>query len=1004
MRTKMYHQNPHALHVGCEKPRAYFIPYGSSLDAPSMQREKSDRFQLLSGEWSFAYYDSLEQVPEERLAADAPLSGWDTIPVPSNWQLHGYDAPQYLNTSYPFPVDPPFVPADNPAGVYARDFELNPEWDGLKKYVVFEGVDACFYLYVNGQPAGYSQVAHMTSEFEISRFLQPGENRLTVVVLKWCDGSYLECQDKFRMSGIFRDVYLLARPMGHLEDLQIETRLAPDYRSADLVFTLDMLNPEDAAVTVTDPDGQLLGRVQPDENGRAVFRVESPILWSAETPELYGVLIEAAGEFIPEQVGIREIRIDKGVVKFNGRAVKFKGVNRHDFDTRHGFAVPVSAMAEDLVQMKRHNINAIRTSHYPNDPRFLQLCDRYGFYVMDEADIETHGIWDMDRLSDDPDWQESYLDRVARMVERDKNRPCVFSWSMGNESGFGCNHVEALRWTEGRDPSRITHYEGHAWQEEQGREWEVIPQICSRMYANPAWCREYCENDKERALILCEYSHAMGNGPGDLKDYWDVIYSHDRFCGGFVWEWYNHGLYRGDTPDGRPMYGYGGDFGEVHHDGNFCCDGLVSPQRQPMPGLTEYKYVVQPARVEMLDAEKGLFRVSNLYDFTYLSRLECRWEITRNGETVESGTLGALSIPPQRSETVEVAYTRPADGRCFIRFSFSQMGETPAVPAGLELAFAQFELPAAESVLPARLPDTLLSVSEEERRIKVAGDGFIYTFDKRTAAFSQLEVGGRALLRAPMTFQVWRAPTDNDRDVRREWQSMGLDRLHTYVYDCNWEQEEHCVAINADFALVSDTFPKQIEGSCRWKINTAGEISLSADLHVGERIAFLPRFGLRLILDGSCERLEYFGLGPGDSYIDRKNAAYMGRFRGTVDSQMTDYIRPQECGNHYATEWAAVYNKAREGLFFRRRGGFDFQALPYTAEELDAAGHNYSLPPSDKTVVSLDYRQSGVGSNSCGPRLDERYQLREKEFTMELTISPLDAASSLWDKAHIYYE
>lgn len=1005
MRTKMYHQNINVLQMGCEPPRAYFIPYGSSIDAPAMQREKSDRFQLLSGDWAFSYFDSIDLVPDDIVEADRDLSGWKTIPVPSNWQLHGYDAPQYLNTRYPFPVDPPYVPVDNPAGVYARDFVLNGDWDGLKKYVVFEGVDACFYLYVNGQFVGYSQAAHMTSEFEIGRFLQPGKNRMTVVVLKWCDGSYLECQDKFRMSGIFRDVYLLARPMGHLEDLQIETHIAPDFRSADLVFNLTMLNPEDAVITITDPDGVLLGRVQPDETGRAVFTVDSPILWSAETPELYSVLIEAAGECIPEQVGIRQVSIHKGVVRFNGRAIKFKGVNRHDFDTKRGFAVPISGMVEDLLQMKRHNINAVRTSHYPTDPRFYQLCDRYGIYVLDEADIETHGIWDMDRLSDDPAWEAAYLDRVRRMVERDKNRPSVFGWSMGNESGFGRNHVAALRWTQERDPSRLTHYEGHGWQEDNGREWDVVPQLSSRMYANPTWCREYCEKEGDRPLILCEYSHAMGNGPGDLKDYWDVIYSHDRFCGGFVWEWYNHGLLMGTTSDGRPKYGYGGDFGERFHDGNFCCDGLVSPNRQPMPGLVEYKYVIQPAAVEMLDAGRGIFRISNLYDFTYLSRLECLWEITRDGETVQRGSLGALSVPPQRSDTVELDYELPADGRCFIRFSFRQISESAAVPAGLEMAAVQFELPVEEKLLPARLPDTLLTVSEEEGYIRVAGDGFLYTFDKKAAAFSRLEAGGGSLLLRPMDFRVWRAPTDNDKDVRREWQGTGLDAAYTRVYDCNWEQEENCVAINADFALLADTYTKQVEASARWKVNTAGEISLSVDVHIGPRINFLPRFGLRIVLDESYDRISYFGLGPGDSYIDRKNAAWRGLFRSTVAEQMTEYIRPQECGNHYATEWAAVCNQKGRGLLLMRRQGFDFQAIPYTAEELDGAGHNFDLPPANKTVISADYRQSGVGSNSCGPRLDEKYQLKEKDFTMELSLRPLTGReTSLWDLVRTSYK
>lgn len=1002
MVTKGYHENIKTLHVGCEEPRSYYIPYGLPGAAVQEDREKSNRFKLLSGEWAFSYYKSVEDVPESALKQDASIGSWDKIPVPSNWQMHGYDAPQYLNTRYPFPIDPPYVPVENPAGVYARNFNISDDWDGLKKYVVFEGVDSCFYLYVNGRFAGYSQVSHMTSEFDITSFLNSGTNRITVVVLKWCDGSYLECQDKWRMSGIFRDVYILARPKGHLEDFELKTEIAPDLRTAKVSVELKMLNPEDAKLTFTDPSGAELGTVRPDSDGHAELEIASPVLWSAETPEQYTLLIAAAGEYIGEKFGIRSVHVENGLVKINGRLVKMKGVNRHDFTAKTGYVCTVEDMTKDIALMKQHNVNAVRTSHYPNDPRFVKLCEKYGIYVLDEADIETHGIHEMglgdfptakgngDWLSANPEWAEAYIDRVKRMVERDKNCAAVIGWSTGNESGYGCNMAAALKFCKERDDSRFTHYEGDWSHGDALRAPES--DLHSRMYPGVDWCEEYCKDETDtRPLILCEYCHAMGNGPGDLKDYWDVIYDNDNFFGAFVWEWFNHGIYMGKTLSGTEKYGYGGDFGETDHDGNFCCDGLISPAKEPMPGLRELKYVIQPVKVVPINIAAGEFEVHNLYDFIYLSRFECCYEVTCDGRVIDSGLVGTLVIPPHKSETVRVAYKAPAEGESYIRIFFKQTGEGGLVPAGSEMASVQFKLETADNTHLAPLPETMLSASESRRAIKITGAGFSYTFDKTKGAFSRLEADGKNLLLTPMEYTVWRAPIDNERGRRHQWQDRGYDRAYTRVYDCKCDQSGTGVEINVDFALVADTKVPDIRATAKWMINSAGEIDVTTVVAVDERAPWLQRFGLTFSMDKSFDSITYNGCGPGDSYIDRHRASYRGIFKTTAEADFTRYIMPQASGNHYDTKWAAVCDGLGNGIMLLNDSGFDFEAMPYSHAELTDCGHDFELPPRTKTVIGADYMQSGVGSNSCGPELMEKYRLSDKEFTFNLKIRPFSA-------------
>lgn len=995
MKVTRYFEDLNTLHLNCEKNRAYYIPFGTAKDIFNSTREESDRFGLLSGKWSFEYFESIEKVPESVINPDIPLDAAKMIDVPSVWQKLGYDQVMYTNIEYPFPVDPPYIPKENPCGVYTRNFSTPYEWEGMQKYIVFEGVDSCFYLYINGQFVGYSQVSHMTSEFNITPYIKEGANRITVIVMKWCEGSYLEDQDKFRWSGIFRDVYLLGRPKGHLRDYTVVTDLADDLRSAELKVTLDVINPEDAVLTLIDPDGKDVGTARPNASGVVTIKVDKPILWSAETPELYSLLIDCAGEYIGEKVGFRKGVIENGVYKFNGKIIKIKGVNRHDSDPYTGTVCDMEHMLRDLTIMKRHNINAIRTSHYPNDPRFLQLCDKYGFYVLDEADIETHGMnccrWEY--MAEEPAWREAILDRVQMMVERDKNRPSVFMWSMGNESGYGKNFEDAIQWCHDNDPTRYAHYEGvndYRVYDDIDTMQVTKSDVYSRMYPHASHCDAYCSDEKAsaiRPMVLCEYCHAMGNGPGDLKDYWDVIYKHDNHMGGFVWEWCDHAHYAGKSESGKPMFYYGGDSGEQPHSGNFCVDGLVFPDRTPSDGLKELKFVIQPARVEVVDLEKGDFTITNLYDFIYLSRLECVWEVTCNGEKVQSGSLGALAIPAHGSRQVHIDYDLPQSGRCYINFNFVQLGLGELTKEGELMAFAQFELPVNPAPVRVKMPTRPIEVEENGNRVYISGEGFAHTFDKNTAAFRQLGFDGKKLLTSPMSFNIWRATMDNERYDKNNWVREGTNRSQPYVYSTKVDVVGGSCVIEQKMAMVAHHVSPVVKADVKWTINGAGDVTLHCHVVRDEKKHFLPRFGIRMMLDRAYNKVDYFGYGPNDSYPDKHNSNHRGRFVTTVDKLFTDYIMPQDNGNRHNTEFAAITAAGKGGLMVCG-GRFDFSALEYTQEDIEAAAHNYELEPCGETVLCVDGAVSGVGSHSCGPDLLEQYRVPQ-EFSFEFTLRGL---------------
>jgi len=1000
--VKKYWEDTSILHVNCEKPRAYFIPYESEENAKKGIRGMSKYFVSLNGTWKFKYHTSVLQVEDGFYSEDYDISSWDSIPVPSNWQLHGYDIPHYTNINYPYPCDPPFVPNDNPAGIYVREFNWNPE-DNKETYLVFEGVDSCFYLWVNGIEAGYSQVSHMTSEFNITKYLKPGKNRIAVMVLKWCDGSYLEDQDMWRLSGIFREVYLLKRDSTHISDVFIKSNISSDFSEGTLVCELEISGNEtnEVRAVLKDTEGRILAEEKDSFQGKGVFefKVKSPKLWSAEIPSLYEIYLYMGNEVIRFKTGFRKIEIIDSVIYVNGKAIKFKGVNRHDSHPELGHTIPLWHMKQDLIIMKRHNVNAIRTSHYPNDPRFLELCDEMGFYVIDEADLECHGVLragDYSMLARDPSFEQAFVDRMQRMVERDKNHPSIVIWSLGNESGFGDNHRRMAEWAKSRDNSRLIHYEGaFAPAVFKPEEDTSCLDVYSRMYPPIDWISNTFLQDpnEKRPLILCEYCHAMGNGPGDLKDYWDLFYSNPRLAGGFVWEWTDHAV-KTKTPDGIEYYAYGGDFGDQPNDGNFCVDGLVYPDRKPHTGLLELKNIIAPVRVEPIDLASGKFKITNLYDFRSLSNIMLRWNMEKDGKMVQAGELKDLDIQPWESAEIVLPYSMPVekDGRYYVKIDFLLAEDTPWAEKGHEIAFRQFELPTGtvEKLTNNVSEMHPIAICKEKSSVIISGNDFVYVFDTDTGSFSKLVYKGVDMIAKQPKFNVWRAPTDNDMYIKVNWMNEGYNRLDTHTYNVEIvEQTDKYITFSSDFSLGGYIKKPVIKAKAYWTVYGSGDIIMEVDAKVRENLPFLPRFGLQLVMPKGNETVEYFGYGPHESYIDKHHSTYKSRFSNTVDGMFENYLMPQENGSHYATEWAAVTNLQGVGMLFIGMEDFSFNVAHYTPEDLTDAKHPYELKKRDETIVNLDYMMSGLGSNSCGPALAEKYRFSKTEFSFKLRMKPI---------------
>ena len=1008
MLVPRFYEDLNVMHDKTMPARTYYIPASVRMNDLVEHREISDRFQLLNGEWKFQYYNSIYDVTESFYEKGYDVSGFDQVTVPGVWQMDGYDTHQYTNIRYPFPFDPPYVPQDIPCGAYVHNFEYHREKKASKAFLNFEGVDSCFYVWVNGAYAGYSQVPHATSEFDVTDLLNEGENTLAVLVLKWCDGSYLEDQDKFRMSGIFRDVYLLKRPEKTIRDYYITTDVEKD--SAVVKLDMHFAEPVETKVTIEDKYGAVVARGETAENGVLELTVLNPVLWNAENPYLYQVILTMPDEVIVDRIGFRTIEIKDNVVFFNGEKIKFRGVNRHDSDPETGFVIDVRQIKKDLMLMKQHNFNAIRSSHYPNAPYFYQMCDEYGFMVIDEADIEAHGPFMLyrkedtdqnrfhrwnEKIADDPAWEKAIVDRVQLMVQRDKNRPSIVMWSMGNESAYGCNFEKALAWTKKFDPDRITQYESARY-----RNYDITYDydnldLYSRMYPSLQEIEDYLKKDGSKPFLLVEYCHSMGNGPGDFEDYFQMIHKDDRMCGGFVWEWCDHAIAHGTAENGKTRYYYGGDHGETIHDGNFCMDGLVYPDRTPHTGLLEYKNVYRPVRIVSYDQENGQMVLHNYMDFDDLKDyVDVFYEMTQDGLTVEKGKLANVVASPHSDAEVELKLQAPNTGKIYLKLIYRLKKEMPLLERGYELGFDEMKLAneddrnrQAVKWLEQEKVIGTIAVKENDKQLVLQAKDFTYVLDKRTGLFEDMQFAGRSYINHPMELNIWRAPTDNDMYIKLEWEKAHYDAAYTRAYRIEVLQNKHGVLIMEHLAVVADTVQKILDVEMTWKINEDGKIEAVIEAVKDKEFPDLPRFGIRMFLNKKMDQITYFGMGPQESYRDKHQASCHGLFRSKVAQMHEDYIRPQENGSHYDCDYVELTN-GQCGIAAVSKNPFSFNASVYTQEELERVSHNYELKESDSTVFCMDYAMNGIGSNSCGPDVMDKYRFDEEAFQFQFELIP----------------
>ena len=1043
-----YHHSLEVLHLGCEKTRAYYIPYGSRETALSDDRSQSDRLTSLCGEWDFHWYPNIAEAVDF-LADDFTVEGFDKIDVPRSWQTYldrGYDVPVYANNLIPIPFDPPHVPFENPCGLYVKDLNLTAEQLNYDLYLNFEGVDSCFYLFINDQFVGYSQVSHTTSEFKVNKYLCEGVNTVKVLVFKWCDGTYIEVQDKYRMSGIFREVFLLARDKNHAKDIELRTSLNDDYTVGELTIGISADEPLPYSYTLSGQNGEIIAEGNGSSEVKASIKVDSPALWSDEIPNLYNLILHCGEEYIPFVIGFKDLQIKDRVILINGRKVKARGVNRHDSHPILGAATPVEHMWNDLLIMKAHNINMVRASHYPNDPRFLTMCDRLGLYVCDENDIETHeanklGAWDY--FSDSPEWTEAYMDRCERTYERDKNHVSIIMWSLANESGVGRNQEKMYQYLKSRDPKCIVHCEDasrrhfncisknpsnvYPW-----RDYHLSTDVTSHMYhiadgkrgstsaikGDCLWA--YLENpDHDQPLFLCEYSHAMGNGPGDLKEYWDMIYKYDTFFGGCVWEFTDHSVQLPGDYEGRPMFTYGGDLGDKSgvDFGNFCVDGLLYPDRRPHTGMLEYKQVIKPFDVTDVDVENGKFTVLNRREFRSLADMDIVWRFEQRGKVVLSGIIPSPDVAPQTTGEFSVDLSSAnvkAGGSLYV--SLCQNSDTPWAKKGYEIGFEQFDLPevTVRSALDneAAKGETPVYI-EEKDSIRITAGSKEYTFaklGKDRGLLVSAKNDGAETLASPIRPNVWRAPTDNDRKIKGIWREAGYEHP---VMDCRRigvaEAKDGKVVVETEVILSRLSYVPFLRMNTAYTVLSNGDLVVKTDVKTSSfmlkawedsvDMPFLPRLGFIFELKPGYEELTYFGRGPIESYQDKRNASRQGVFSDTVTNHFEHYVRPQENMAHADTQWITLKNESdRHVSVVATDRAFSFNCSHFTPNALTVAAHDYELVASENTVVCVDYMQSGIGSNSCGPNLIYEYRLDKPEYSFSFRLL-FDKKDDLFDEA-----
>lgn len=919
--------------------RAYYIPNGKS------------KYQLLNGIWRFQYYDRDIDVATDN-------NKWDSIDVPSCWQMRGYDSPNYTNVAYPFPVDMPYVPDENPCGIYEREFDIDD--DTMKQYIVFEGVSSNARIWINGQYIGYTQGSHLQAEFDITDAVKKGTNTIRVLVTKWCSGSYMEDQDHFRQNGIFRDVYILSRPVDHIRDINVVT-----VNNNTVIVNFDA----EASVSLLD-NGKLLE--QKMCNHYAEFTVSSPILWNAEAPYLYTLRFEKDGEIISIDFGFRTISVsDKAELLINGTPVKLKGVNHHDTHPTNGWCMTLDEIKYDLEQMKKLNINTIRTSHYPPTPEFLNLCDKMGFYVVLECDIETHGftIRHPDNYAYDPEeypdewpcmreeWKHVFMERIMRTLERDKNHPSIIMWSTGNESGYGTNHMCMLDWLKKRDPSRLLHCEDASRSEHNDK-----TDVFSIMYPSLDFLKDKIEDDiHTQPIFLCEYSHAMGNGPGDVCDYWEYIYEQPQMIGGCIWEWCDHTV----LDDGKAKYG--GDFKEKTHDGNFCCDGLVFHDRSFKAGSREAKTAYQPMNASW---KNGILTVINRYDFTNLDGFIFSYDIQKDKELI-CGKEFTVSVKPHETVSIPMNIELPSECEYGVYLNIHMKNAD-----GYELASQQIALD-----VPVRKSESVYACANIEETAKdfiFSGKNFRYTFSKLYGNFTSMIMNGKEQLKAPMAVTILRAPTDNDSTTKSIWfGNSNINRSFIKTYDCKLNGS----TVTASCSIAGISRLPAIYFDLNVSVDENGTVLYNVKARL-ERISSLMRFGVTVTTTYDNDKFNYFGMGPTENYCDLHRHAKVGFYSSNAAKEYVPYIRPQEYGNHTKTKELNM----ESGLTFVGLDTIDFQISHYSVEQMCNAKHGYELHEEDATYIRIDYKNSGIGSASCGPQAQDKYLMLEKNIDFSFKI------------------
>lgn len=994
------------LHENRMAPRAYFFSYDSVQSAKSFQRELSNRFMLLSGQWTFNFFTNPLLVPEEFYSQK--MTDWGHITVPNMWQMEGHGDLQYTDEGFPFPIDVPFVPTDNPTGAYQRTFTLGEQWNDKQTIIKFDGVETYFELYVNGQYVGFSKGSRLTAEFDISAYVQQGENLLSVRVMQWADSTYIEDQDMWWTAGIFRDVYLVGKEAVHVQDFTVRTDFADDYQSATLSCSVELENLTHAVATGYQLEYSLQdngvevaqGSCSIDDidaNRQVQFAIDmnNPQQWNAENPYLYQLFITLKNsqgqilEVIPQRVGFRDIKVRDGLFYINNQYVMLHGVNRHDNDHLKGRAVGMDRVEKDLILMKQHNINSVRTAHYPNDPRFYELCDIYGLFVMAETDVETHGfanVGDLSRITNDAAWEAVFVDRAERHVHAQKNHPSIIMWSLGNESGYGCNIRSMYAATKAIDETRLVHYE-------EDRDAEVVD-VISTMYSRAQLMNYFGEHPHEKPRIICEYAHAMGNGPGGLTEYQNVFYAHDHIQGHYVWEWCDHGILARDE-NGEEFYKYGGDYGDYPNNYNFCMDGLIFPDQTPGPGLKEYKQVIAPVKIRAVDGSNNRFTIENKLWFSDLNDYTITADVRAEGETLRTVQFKVEDLAANSAREITLALPELDERETFVNFTVRKDSRTLYSAANHDIAVYQFQLKENTATAPVFVNHnaTELNVAESRLDYTITGHNFALTFSKVNGKLTSWLINGEELIQSEPRLNFFKPMIDNHKqEYEGLWQPAHLQIMQEHFRTLNVETLDGKVVINTTSIIAPPVFDFGMRCHYCYQINAEGQLNIELR---GERYGdyphVIPVIGLDLGINGDFDQVKYYGRGPEENYQDSQQANMIDVYQTNVADMFVNYPFPQNNGNRQHVRWAALTNRHGTGLLVKPQQDINFSAWFCTNENLHAAQHTIELEKSGYITLNLDHQVMGLGSNSWGSEVLDSYRVYMDTFCYGLTLMPLQA-------------